>query len=58
MGSSAAPTLSQLHTVVGGGHTWPSADTAFTGGERFGAVSIDPDASAVAVALIVDPDAG
>jgi polyhydroxybutyrate depolymerase len=49
-------TLAVLHTIVGGGHTWPSAHAAFAGGERFGPVSTDLDASAAAVAFIVDPD--
>lgn len=51
-------TLAVLHTIVGGGHTWPSAHASFTGGERFGPVSTDLDASAAAVAFVVDPDAG
>jgi polyhydroxybutyrate depolymerase len=51
-------TLAVLHTIVGGGHTWPSAHASFAGGERFGPVSTDLDASAAAVAFVVDPDAG
>jgi polyhydroxybutyrate depolymerase len=49
-------TLAVRHTILGGGHTWPSADAAFTGSPRFGPVSTDVDASAAAVAFIVDPD--
>jgi polyhydroxybutyrate depolymerase len=42
----------ELHTVVGGGHTWPSARGPVPGGERFGAVSRDLDATALAVAFV------
>jgi polyhydroxybutyrate depolymerase len=51
---SGADTLAVLHTVVGGGHTWPSAKAPFTGGERFGPISEDLDASAEAVDFVVD----
>ncbi len=49
-------TLAVLHTIVGGGHTWPSGHAPPTGSERFGPVSADLDASAAAVAFVVDPD--
>jgi polyhydroxybutyrate depolymerase len=49
-------TLAVLHTIVGGGHTWPSGHVPLAGRERFGPVSTDLDASAAAVAFIVDPD--
>jgi hypothetical protein len=45
-----------LHTVVGGGHTWPSAVVPFADGQGFGATSRDLDASAVAIDFVLDPD--
>jgi polyhydroxybutyrate depolymerase len=50
-------TRAVLHTIVGGGHTWPSAHGDSPHSQSFGPVSADLDASAVAVAFIVDPDA-
>jgi polyhydroxybutyrate depolymerase len=41
-----------LHTIVGGGHAWPSAK-APTNVARFGTVSRDLDASAEAIAFVV-----
>jgi polyhydroxybutyrate depolymerase len=49
-------TLAVLHTIVGGGHTWPSARRPFTGSESFGPTSGELDASAEAVAFVLDPD--
>jgi polyhydroxybutyrate depolymerase len=49
-------TRAVLHTIVGGGHTWPSAHAPFTGSQNFGPVSRDLDASATAIAFVVDPD--
>ena len=46
-------TLAVLHRVVEGGHTWPSALTPPPDG--YGTVSRDLDASAEAVAFLVDP---
>jgi polyhydroxybutyrate depolymerase len=46
-----------LHDVVDGGHTWPSAHAVPAGSETFGAVSRDLDASAAAVAFVLDPAA-
>jgi polyhydroxybutyrate depolymerase len=42
-----------LHTVVDGGHTWPSAATEPR--PDFGMVSRDLDASAEAIAFVLDP---
>jgi polyhydroxybutyrate depolymerase len=50
--SDAGATLAVLHRVVDGGHTWPSALTPPPDG--YGAVSRDLDASAEAVAFVVD----
>jgi len=50
-------TLAVLRTIVGGGHTWPSAHAADANSQSFGPPSTDLDASALAVAFIVDPDA-
>lgn len=44
-----------FRTIVDGGHTWPSARAPMAGGERFGPVSLDVDASADAIAFVVDP---
>ena len=49
-------TLAVLHTIVGGGHTWPSAHGASTSNSSFVSVSTDGDASAAAVAFILDPE--
>lgn len=54
--TDAEGTLAVLHTIVGGGHTWPSAHAPVTGSQGFGPVSMDLDASATAIAFIVDPD--
>jgi poly(3-hydroxybutyrate) depolymerase len=43
-----------LQTLVGGGHTWPSARTALPPG--FGILSQDLDASAEAVSFVSDMD--
>jgi polyhydroxybutyrate depolymerase len=51
-----AGTVAVLRTVVEGGHTWPSARGAFSGG-GLGPISQDIDASADTIAFIVDPDA-
>jgi polyhydroxybutyrate depolymerase len=45
-----------FRTIVDGGHTWPSAHAPLAGGDQYGLVSSDVDASADAVAFIVDPD--
>ena len=42
------------HLVVGGGHTWPSADQPFTGGDRFGTTSRDLDATDATVRFAID----
>jgi polyhydroxybutyrate depolymerase len=49
-------TLGVLHTIVGGGHTWPSAHVPATGGQNFGPVSRDLDASAEAITFVLDPE--
>ncbi|HKA84514.1 MAG TPA: alpha/beta fold hydrolase, partial [Acidimicrobiales bacterium] len=49
-------TLAVLQSIVGGGHTWPSSSGEFTGGENFGTTSREIDASAEAVAFVLDPD--
>jgi polyhydroxybutyrate depolymerase len=49
-------TLAVLHTIVGGGHTWPSAHATFTGGQDFGPMSRDLDASAEAIAFVLEPE--
>jgi len=49
-------TVAVLRAVVDGGHTWPSARGEFTGG-GFGPISQDIDASADAIAFVIDPDA-
>jgi polyhydroxybutyrate depolymerase len=51
-------TLAVLRSIVGGGHTWPSSRGQFVGGEDFGITSREFDASAEAVAFILDPDDG
>jgi polyhydroxybutyrate depolymerase len=48
-------TVAVLRAVVGGGHTWPSAHGTFSGG-GFGPISQDIDASADAIAFVIDPD--
>jgi polyhydroxybutyrate depolymerase len=53
-----AGTLAILRSIVGGGHTWPSSRGQFSGGENFGVTSGEVDASAEAVAFIVDPEGG
>jgi polyhydroxybutyrate depolymerase len=42
-----------VRTIVGGGHTWPSARAPLAAGERYGVVSRDVDASAEAVPFIL-----
>ena len=49
-------TIAVLETVVGGGHMWPSARAPFAGSENFGVTSYDIDASAQAIAFLLDPD--
>ena len=49
-------TVAVLRAVVDGGHTWPSARGEFSGG-GFGPISQDIDASADAIAFVIDPDA-
>jgi polyhydroxybutyrate depolymerase len=49
-------TVAVLQAVVGGGHTWPSAQALFAGGEGFGVTSRDLDASAEAIEFVLDPD--
>ena len=48
-------TVAVLVAVVDGGHTWPSSRTPPEGGPGFGSTSTDLDASAEAIAFIVDP---
>jgi polyhydroxybutyrate depolymerase len=54
--SDSEGALAVLHTVVGGGHTWPSAVVPFADGQDFGPTSRDLDASATAIDFILDPD--
>jgi polyhydroxybutyrate depolymerase len=49
-------TLAVLHTVVEGGHTWPSARHPFADAGTFGPTSRDLDASAAAVDFVLDPN--
>jgi polyhydroxybutyrate depolymerase len=49
-------TLVVLRSIIGGGHTWPSSNGEFAGGENFGTMSREIDASAEATAFILDPD--
>ena len=49
-------TVAILRTIVDGGHTWPSSSGQFTGGVTFGAISREIDASAEAIAFLLDPD--
>jgi polyhydroxybutyrate depolymerase len=51
-------TLAVLRSMVGGGHTWPSSRGQFSGGGTFGVTSGEVDASAEAVAFVLDPEAG
>jgi polyhydroxybutyrate depolymerase len=51
-------TLAVLRSILGGGHTWPSSRGQFTGGENFGVTSGEVDASAEAIAFVLDPEAG
>ena len=51
-------TVAILRSIVGGGHTWPSSRGQFAGGEDFGVTSREIDASAEALAFILDPDDG
>jgi polyhydroxybutyrate depolymerase len=55
--TAADGTVVVLHDIVDGGHTWPSAHAAPAGSATFGAVSRDLDASAEAVAFVLDPAA-
>jgi poly(3-hydroxybutyrate) depolymerase len=50
-------TVAVLRTIVEGGHTWPSSRGQFSGG-GFGATSREIDASAEAIAFLIDPDDG
>lgn len=47
-------TVAVLHTVVGGGHTWPGAHAVIPGTDDFGPVSQDLDAGAEAIAFVLD----
>ena len=49
-------TLAVLRSIVGGGHTWPSSRGQFSGGENFGVTSSEVDASAEAIAFVLDPE--
>jgi polyhydroxybutyrate depolymerase len=49
-------TVAVLVAVVDGGHTWPSSCTSPEGGPDFGLTSTDLDASADAIAFVVDPN--
>jgi polyhydroxybutyrate depolymerase len=44
-----------LRAIVDGGHTWPSAHAPMAGGAGYGVVSRDVDASADAIAFVLDP---
>lgn len=46
-----------LVSVIAGGHTWPSAHVTLAGTETYGPVSHDLDASALAIAFLLDPSA-
>lgn len=48
-------TVVVLHSVVDGGHTWPSATTPFAGAATFGPISRDLDATAAAITFLQDP---
>jgi poly(3-hydroxybutyrate) depolymerase len=50
-------TLAVLRSILGGGDTWPSSRRQFSGGENFGVTSAEVDASAEAVAFVLDPRA-
>jgi polyhydroxybutyrate depolymerase len=50
-GTDDAPVV--LHTVVGGGHTWPSSHTAPASGASFGVTSRDLDASVAAIEFVL-----
>jgi polyhydroxybutyrate depolymerase len=50
--------LAVLRSILGGGHTWPSSRGQFSGGESFGVTSGEVDASAEAIAFVVDPEGG
>jgi polyhydroxybutyrate depolymerase len=51
-------TLVVLRSILGGGHTWPSSRGQFSGGENFGVTSSEVDASAEAIAFVLDPEVG
>ena len=51
-------TVAVLRSIVGGGHTWPSSRGQFSGGENFGVTSGEVDASAEAIAFVLDPENG
>jgi polyhydroxybutyrate depolymerase len=53
--TGADGTVVVLRSVVDGGHTWPSANPSVPPREDFGPVSQDLDASAEAIAFILDP---
>jgi poly(3-hydroxybutyrate) depolymerase len=48
-------TVAVLQSIVGGGYTWPSSHGQFAGGEGFGVTSHDIDASAEAIAFVLNP---
>lgn len=48
-------TVVVLHSIVDGGHTWPSSPA---GDQPCGVVSRDLDASAAAIAFVLDPSTG
>lgn len=49
-------TVAILRPILDGGHTWPSSNGQLNGGENFGATSREIDASADAIAFLLDPD--
>jgi poly(3-hydroxybutyrate) depolymerase len=50
-GTDGAPVV--LHTVVGGGHTWPSSHAATASGATFGVTSRDLDCSVAAIDFVL-----
>jgi polyhydroxybutyrate depolymerase len=50
-------TVAVLQSIIGGAHTWPSSSGEVTGGENFGTTSREIDASAEAIAFVLDPEA-
>ncbi|MGH9251701.1 MAG: alpha/beta hydrolase family esterase [Acidimicrobiales bacterium] len=49
-------TVAILRAIVDGGHTWPSSNGQFSGGENFGVTSREIDASAEAITFLLDPN--